>query len=69
MDLLKAKDEIAHLKSALHEMQVDIDERHHDLYSEAVNLARSIAVEPDIPRVTQRQVYRQFTSPNTRNLL
>ena len=58
MDLLKAKDEIASLKSDLSQMQADIDARHHRLYSEAVNLARSVSVEPSMPRIVQRQVYR-----------
>ena len=65
MDLLKAKDEIANLESALHEMQADIDERHHDLYIEAVNLIRSVAVEPGMPRLTQRQVYRDNAPAQT----
>ena len=43
-DLLKAKDEIKRLKSDLTPMQTDIDKRHHDLYVEAVNLARSISI-------------------------
>ena len=58
MDLLKAKDEIKRLKSDLTQMQTDIDARHHDLYVEAVNLARSVSVEPSMPRIVQRQVYR-----------
>merc|ERR1711926_9283 len=57
-DLLKAKDEIKRLKSDLTQMQTDIDARHHDLYVEAVNLARSVSVEPSMPRIVQRQVYR-----------
>ena len=44
MDLLKAKDEIASLKSDLRHMQADIDARHHHLYTEAVNLARRVSV-------------------------
>ena len=58
MDLLKAKDEIASLKSDLSQMEADIDARHHHLYTEAVNLARSVSVEPSMPRIVQRQVYR-----------
>ncbi|XP_068686728.1 52 kDa repressor of the inhibitor of the protein kinase-like [Montipora foliosa] len=59
MDLLKAKDEIASLKSDLSQMQADIDARHHHLYTEAVNLERrSGSVEPSVPRIVQRQVYR-----------
>ena len=58
MDPLKAKDEIASLKSDLSQMQADIDARHHHLYTEAVNLARSVSVEPSMPRIVHRQVYR-----------
>ena len=39
-------------------MQADIDARHHHLYTEAVNLARSVSVEPSMPRIVHRQVYR-----------
>ena len=39
-------------------MQNDIDVRHHKLYVEAVNLARSVSVEPCMSRVVGRQVYR-----------
>ena len=58
MDLLKAKDEIASLKSDLSQMQADNDARHHRFYSEAVNFERSASVEPSMPRIVQRQVYR-----------
>lgn len=58
MDLLKAKEEIVLLKSALTDMQTDIDSRHHTLYEEAVTLARRISVQPSTPRITQRQVHR-----------
>ena len=53
MDLLKAS-----LKSDLSQMQADIDARHHHLYTEAVNLARSVSVEPSMPSIVHRQVYR-----------
>ena len=58
MDLLKAKEEIALLKSALTDMQTDIDTRHHALYKEAVTLARHVSVQPSMPRIIQRQVHR-----------
>ena len=43
MDLLKAKEEIVTLKSALREMQTDIDNRHRTLYG-GVALARRVSV-------------------------
>ena len=58
MDLLKAKEEIDLLKSALTDMQTDIDTRHHALYEEAVTLARRVSVQPSMPRIIQRQVHR-----------
>ena len=58
MDLLKAKEEIVLLKSALRDMQTDIDTRHHTLYEEAVTLARRVSVQPSMPRIIQRQVHR-----------
>ena len=58
MDLLKAKEEIVLLKSALREMQTDLNTRHHALYEEAVTLARRVSVQPSMPRIVQRQVYR-----------
>ena len=58
MDLLIAKEEIALLKSALTEMQTDIDTRHHALYEEAVTRARYVSVQPSMPRIIQRQVHR-----------
>ena len=58
MDLLKAKEEIVLLKSALTDMQTDIDTRHHAPYEEAVTLARCVSVQPSMPRIIQRQVSR-----------
>ena len=58
MDLLKAKEEIVLLKSALTDMQTDIDTRHHALHEEAVTLARRVSVQPSMPRIIQRQVHR-----------
>ena len=58
MDLLKAKEEIGLLKSALRDMQTDIDTGHHILYEEAVTLARRVSVQPSMPRIIQRQVHR-----------
>ena len=58
MDLLKAKEEIVLLKSALTGMQTDLNTRHHALYEEAVTLARHVSVQPSMPRIIQRQVYR-----------
>ena len=63
MDLLKAKEEIALLKSALTDMQTDIDTRHHALYEEAVTLARHVSVQPSMPRIIQRQVHRNTSQP------
>ena len=58
MDLLKAKDELYLLKSVLEDMSTNIDDRHHELYEEAVTIARQIQVQPDMPRIVQRQVHR-----------
>ena len=58
MDLLKAKEEIVLLKSALTDMQTDIDTRHHALYEEAVTLGRRLSIQPSMPRILQRQVHR-----------
>ena len=58
MDLLKAREEVLLLKSALRGMQTDLNTRHHALYEEAVTLARLVSVQPSMPRIIQRQVYR-----------
>ena len=65
MDLLKAKEEIVLLKAALRGMQTDLNTRHHALYEEAVTLARSVSVEPSMPRIIQRQVYRNNAPAQT----
>ena len=55
MDLLKAKEEIVLLKSALTAgVQTDLNTRHHALYEEAVTLARRVSVQPSMPSVVQR---------------
>ena len=58
MDLLKAREEVLLLKSALRGMQTDLNTRHHALYEETVTLARLVSVQPSMPRIIQRQVYR-----------
>ncbi|EDO27644.1 predicted protein [Nematostella vectensis] len=58
MDILKAKEELALLISVLTEMSNDIDARHHELYQDAVTIARQVDVQPDMPRVAQRQTHR-----------
>jgi len=58
MDLMGAKSEIDDLKSALAAMQNDIDNQHHDLYTRAVAKAEEIDIEPCMPRINQRQIYR-----------
>ena len=65
MDLLKAKEEIFLLKAALRGMQTDLNTRHHAIYEEAVTLARSVSVEPSMPRIIHRQVYRNNTPAPT----
>ena len=58
MDLLKAKEEIVLLKSALTGMQTDLNTRHHAryLYEEAVTLARRVSVQPEAcPGLCTRQ--------------
>ena len=64
MDLLKAKEEIVLLKSAITDMQTDIDTRHHTLY-EGVTLARRVSVQPSIPRIIQRHVHINNTPAPT----
>ena len=44
-------------------MQVNIDEQHHRLYEEAVQLAAGIGIEPSHPRTVQRQVHRGVNLP------
>ena len=58
MDLLKGKEEIVLLKSALTGMQTDLNTRHHALYEEVVTLARRVSVQPRMPRIVKRQVHR-----------
>ena len=65
IDLLKAKDEIALLKSELTEMQTNIDLKHHELYMEAVNLANKVSLEPSMPRIVQRQAHRANAAATT----
>ena len=65
MDLLKAEEEIVLLKSALRDMQSDIDTGHHTLYEEAVTLARRVSVQPGMPRIIQRQVHRNNAPAKT----
>ena len=54
MDLIKAKEEIVLLKSALRGMQTDLNTRHHSLYEVAVTLARRVSVQPTMPKIIQR---------------
>ncbi|XP_048576643.1 52 kDa repressor of the inhibitor of the protein kinase-like [Nematostella vectensis] len=58
MDILKAKEELALLISVLTEMSNDIDATHHELYQDAMTIARQVDVQPDMPRVAQRQTHR-----------
>ena len=51
MDLLKAKEEIVLLKSALTGRETDLNTRHHALYEEAVTLARRVSVLPSMTRI------------------
>ena len=53
MDLLKAKEEIVLLKSALTGMQTYLNTRHHALYEEAVTLTIRVSVQPSMPRIVQ----------------
>ncbi|EDO29203.1 predicted protein [Nematostella vectensis] len=64
MDILKAKEELALLISVLTEMSNDIDATHHELYQDAVTIARQVDVQPDMPRVAQRQTHRPNAPPN-----
>ena len=63
MDILKAQQEISTLKQALQDVQVNIDEQHHRLYEEAVQLAAGIEIEPSRPRTVQSQVNRGVNLP------
>ena len=58
MDFLKAKEKIVLLKSALRDMQTDIDTKHHTLYEEDVTLARHVSVQLSTLRIIQRQDHR-----------
>lgn len=58
MDILAAEQEISTLKDALQEMHAHIDQHHHRLYEEAVQLSERIGIQPSRPRTVQRQVYR-----------
>ena len=51
VDLLKAKEEIVLLKSALTGIETDLNTRHRALYEEAVTLARRVSVQPSMPRI------------------
>ena len=66
MDLLKATVGIVLLNSALRGMQTDLNTRHHALYEEAVTLATHVSVPPSMPRIIQRQVYRNNAPASTR---
>ena len=46
MDLLKADQEISSLRKAFEDMCVEIDDRHHRLYEEAVELAAKVGIQP-----------------------
>ena len=67
MDLLKAKDEIANLNSVLHEMQVDIDERHLDLHNKAINSTKPevLLLSLACPAQLRDRFTETCTSPNT----
>ena len=65
MDLLKAKEKIVLLKSALRGIQSDLNTRHHALYEEAVTLARPVSVQPSMTRIIQRQVHRNNAPATT----
>ena len=57
MDILAAEQEISTLKDALQEMHAHIDQHHHRLYEEAVQLSERIGIQPSRRRTVQRQVY------------
>ena len=58
MYLLKAHSEITTLKNALTGLRSNIDEEHHQLYEESVELPARIGLQPSKPRVIPVQVYR-----------
>ena len=58
MDLLKAEQEISLLKKNLEDLRTNVDLKHHELYLEAVQLANAVGLEPNRPRVVQRQIHR-----------
>ena len=58
MDLLKADQEISSLRKAFEDMRVEVDDRHHRLYKEAVELPAKVGIQPSRPRTVQRQIHR-----------
>ena len=59
MDLLKADQEISSLRKAFEDMRVEVDDRHHRLYEEAVQLAAKVGIQPSRSRTVQRQIHRR----------
>ena len=54
----RADQEILSLKQALEDMRINIDDQHHRLYEEAVQLTVEVGLEPNRPRTVQLQIHR-----------
>lgn len=65
VDVVKAHREIEFVKSMVQTARNDIDSFHAQVYSTALNIARSVRVDECVPRTTGRQQHRNnvpFTS-------
>ena len=65
IDLLKAEQEIFSLRENLEDLHANVDEKHHELYVQAVKLSEAVGVTLTCPRVVQCQVHRDnLPTPN-----
>ena len=65
LDIIGAYAEIENIKKTYYEERRNIEIRFHYVYEVAVELARLVNVEPDMPRIVQRQKYKNNNPANT----
>ena len=65
MDILKPEQEIATLQNALKDMQKNIENHHHRLFEEAVQLSPKVGIQPSRRRIVQRQIFRSNCPAST----
>ena len=56
--MVKLQSEEMDLLNAEQDVQTNLDQKHRELYDEAVQLAAEVDIEPSRPRIVQRQINR-----------